>query len=251
MYDKIKHSLATRGLRETLTLSVLQVYFGLRFLYRKVAVNPVYFYRKWRWQRNDRLFDRAHGIDTTSDIPLHRLAIDSPNIQHGVQYGPTPRGKFAHLIAHLDAMGFDYPQYTFLDFGSGKGRALLLASERPFRRIIGVEFSGQLVAAARENLAAFHSPAQQCFALETLQADVVEYPLPQENLAVYIYNPFDEVVMVKVLENLEHFKNSQGKQVFLLYINPVHDAVVNARSMFHEIARGPSFALYAVGDSAS
>ena len=38
--------------------------------------------------------------------------------------------------------------YTFLDIGSGKGRVLMLASDAPFRHIVGVELSPALTAIA-------------------------------------------------------------------------------------------------------
>ena len=49
--------------------------------------------------------------------------------------------RFRKVLASLQIAFHDY---TFIDFGSGKGRALLLASEFPFKRIIGLEFSPEL-----------------------------------------------------------------------------------------------------------
>jgi hypothetical protein len=44
--------------------------------------------------------------------------------------------------------------FTVIDFGSGKGRALIVASECPFRRIIGVEFALELHRDAQQNIRA-------------------------------------------------------------------------------------------------
>jgi predicted RNA methylase len=41
---------------------------------------------------------------------------------------------------------------TFVDIGSGKGRALIIAAEYAFKRIIGVEYSPSLATICRRNL---------------------------------------------------------------------------------------------------
>lgn len=57
--------------------------------------------------------------------------------------------RFRALMASLSA---PVDELTFVDLGAGKGRAMLLASELPFRRIVGVEFSPELCDVARRNL---------------------------------------------------------------------------------------------------
>ena len=37
----------------------------------------------------------------------------------------------------MASLEIDFSQFTFIDIGSGKGRALLLAAEYPFRRVVG------------------------------------------------------------------------------------------------------------------
>ena len=45
-------------------------------------------------------------------------------------------------------------QFTFVDIGSGKGRTLLMASQFPFRKIVGVELIAELHQRDQENLRA-------------------------------------------------------------------------------------------------
>ena len=70
--------------------------------------------------------------------------------------------------------------HLFIDFGSGKGRALLLASELPFKKIVGIEFSPPLHEIARANWRNYLSATQRCKAVELLCLDVVEYAIPPE-----------------------------------------------------------------------
>jgi tRNA1(Val) A37 N6-methylase TrmN6 len=51
-------------------------------------------------------------------------------------------------------------RYDFVDFGSGKGRVLLIASQFPFCQVIGVEFDRRLHAIAQENIRLFDGPRQ-------------------------------------------------------------------------------------------
>jgi hypothetical protein len=43
----------------------------------------------------------------------------------------------------LAALPIAYDKFAFVDCGSGKGRTLLIASEFPFKFIIGVEFAAE------------------------------------------------------------------------------------------------------------
>ncbi|MEO5332607.1 MAG: class I SAM-dependent methyltransferase [Magnetococcus sp. YQC-5] len=190
------------------------------------------------------MFDAAWMIQTTGDIPLHKLAIDSENIQHGIRYGPTPRGTFSKMMQHLDVMNLAYESFTFLDLGSGKGRALFLASERPFRRVIGVEFAKELVVATQKNIRRYQNPNQRCFQFEVVCEDVTHYALPVENLVIFIYNAFDALIVNTVLDRIEYSLQEHPRHIIILYLNAVHDAVLEQRTMFEKIVAKEAFSIY-------
>ncbi len=48
---------------------------------------------------------------------------------------------FQQAFARLD---IDFEKFTFVDLGAGKGRIMLLASNFPFQRVLGVEFVPEL-----------------------------------------------------------------------------------------------------------
>ena len=62
----------------------------------------------------------------------------------------------------INSLRIDFREFTFLDIGSGKGRALLLAAEYPFRRIVGVELMPELNSMAEENIRRFASQKRPC-----------------------------------------------------------------------------------------
>jgi len=106
-------------------------------------------------------YDWEHSVDTTRS-----------NVGLGTQFlnGVTARPYFATepwlFEQIMQALAFSTQQsavsqspprealrdFTFIDLGSGKGRVLLMASDYPFKRIIGVEFMPELHRAAQENV---------------------------------------------------------------------------------------------------
>jgi len=170
---------------------------------------------KYRWYRS---LDRIHGTDTGGYIPLNDLDIASENRDRGIQYQPTPAKLFTKLIKGLSVRHEDY---IFVDFGSGKGRVLLLASCYPFKKVIGVEFSPELHATALKNVARYRSRKQRCTQIEAVCMDVVDYTIPPEPAIYYFFNPFDDVIMRTVLTNIKESLESQPRDAFFIYYNPV------------------------------
>src|SRR5215831_4141539 len=80
----------------------------------------------------DRSFDRQWGTDTTGVILLRDLSITSPHAVDGAWYEPASGKVLAQMLAYLPV---DFRRFTFIDFGSGKGRVLFLATAYGFARI--------------------------------------------------------------------------------------------------------------------
>src|SRR5215472_13796029 len=134
-----------------------------------------------------KVWDRIHGVDTCGDIPLADLDFQSQNKAPGLEYqSHHPR----LLRMFLEAVQIDYGDYTFVDFGCGKGRVLLIASEFPFRKIIGVEFAVPLAEIAKRNLASYRSRTQKCRDISVLAMDAVHYELPEEPEVLFFFSPF-------------------------------------------------------------
>jgi hypothetical protein len=76
-------------------------------------------------------FDLKHGVETTVRVHPTDLTIDSRNWIYSAGYCPTRLEIFEKA---LSAFSIRHDDYIFIDFGSGEGRVLLLASEYPFRK---------------------------------------------------------------------------------------------------------------------
>jgi SAM-dependent methyltransferase len=159
-------------------------------------------------------FDARHGVDTSGliyELPSgHRHDLYNngyfavaPSIFHGV----------------MSALEVDFERFTFVDLGSGKGRALLLAADYPFREIIGIELSPELDQVARANIARYteghrHPP------IVNLLGDAAEFDYPPGPLIVYMWNAFTRPVMEQVFHNLESWLAKDPQELYVVYMHP-------------------------------
>jgi tRNA G46 methylase TrmB len=133
-------------------------------------------------------FDRKYGTDTTTMLGPVDFGHTSDNVRFASLYRATLPRTFERIIG---AMNIRHEDFIFVDFGSGKGRTLLLASEFPFQRVIGVEFSPKLHEAAEKNVRIYRSASQKCKNFELECLDAASYELPVENTVFYFFDPFE------------------------------------------------------------
>ena len=164
-------------------------------------------------------FDEEHGVQTASNVLLSDLRIGGGNWVYGNTYEPITAGAFHHLMR---AMPIRYEDFTFIDFGSGKGKAALLATEYPLRRIVGVELSPELHGVAESNLRRFKSEGRRCWNVELWNGDALEYPLPEEPSIFFLYNPFEEQVMGPLIERIGESLRRVPRRVVVMYDTPRH-----------------------------
>jgi SAM-dependent methyltransferase len=161
-------------------------------------------------------YDCDHAVDTTwARLPL---SVRMREVFSERLYQPTVEEEFAAIMGHFADINLE--TYTFIDLGSGKGRALLLAAMYPFNRIIGVEVQPGLDAIARRNVEAFARSGQLCHRIECFCSDAREYDFPPTNLLLYLFNPFPDYVLREVLANLSASARQAPRSIFVLYNAP-------------------------------
>jgi SAM-dependent methyltransferase len=164
-------------------------------------------------------FDRAHGVNTEGEIGgwtyLSDLEIASQNWIEGNNYAAIEPERFNRVLA---SPGIAFEGYTFVDFGSGKGRALLLASEFPFTRIIGLEFSPELHRIATDNIQRYSSPTQKCRKIESLVTDFVDFALPPGPVVLFFFDPCRLHVLKKVVEGMRQSWTANRRPMVVAYV---------------------------------
>ena len=111
-----------------------------------------------------------------------------------------------------------------------------MASDYPFRRIVGVELLPALHRIAQENLKLYKNDAQKCFALEAICGDAYEFCFPDEPLVVFLFNPFGESGMRRVIAKLELSLRGRPRAVYVLYHNPLLEYVLAESTVLRKLA---------------
>ena len=184
-------------------------------------------------------YDFDHGVDTTWATVSLRTRVRE--LLSGGQYQPSEPQLFHQILRSLAVA----PEgFTFIDLGSGKGRTLLLASDHPFRRILGVELLEELNDVALRNIARYHGDRQKCFSLESHACDARDLVFPAEPMVVYLFNPFPQHVLRTVLANLRTSLTESPRETYVLYHNLIHEKVFAQCAWLRPIYRTPQFAIY-------
>lgn len=131
-------------------------------------------------------------------------------------------------------MGGRIEGYSFVDVGAGKGRALFLAAELPFRKIIGVELNPALVRVAQRNLAQWRrlARAKSEKRIRVIPGDALEFRWPRTPLLTYLYNPFDCSLVAELAAKLAAAARSGSTLVDLLYVNPTCADTLKMQGLF-------------------
>jgi hypothetical protein len=137
-----------------------------------------------------------------------------------------------------------FNDFTFIDLGAGKGRALLMASDYPFARVVGVEFMPDLCRAAQENIAAYTGERRKCKQMEMVCQDACDFQFPAGPLVVYLFNPFSEPVFVKVLDNLRQSVEQAPREIYVAYRYTEHEKLLAAAEWLEKIAGTEQWAVY-------
>ncbi|MDX1981232.1 MAG: class I SAM-dependent methyltransferase [Bryobacteraceae bacterium] len=177
-------------------------------------------------------FDRQYGVETTGLISMTSMTIDSPNYLYATVYKASDPDRFQEMMTRLPIRHQDY---TFVDLGSGKGLTLLLASTFPFACIRGVEFAQELHQVAQANIRSYRNPAQKCRDVESVRADATQYEFPEDPLVIYLYHPFEEEVMAKVVDRIELSYRRKPRPILIAYLQPALRRLLDVRTFLRPV----------------
>jgi SAM-dependent methyltransferase len=238
LLNKLRKSCQRRGVFGTMSYALR------RAVHPLLECTPARRRQRRLKEEQDRAIDTRYGVDTSGIIQLKQLRIAGTSWEYGVPYWAIDPDDFARLVG---ALAIRHRDFTFVDFGSGKGRAVLLASELPFKKVIGIEFSPDLDRIARQNVSHFRSDRQQGREIELVCADALEYPLPDGPGVYYFYNPFEKEIMEGVVARIEQSYRERPREIYILYANPRHDDVWERASCFQKVAATGDYTIYRAG----
>ena len=172
-------------------------------------------------------FDATFGVETSRPVEPWEIAeATDQTLSSNARYHPTPVGTVRAVIAAAKAR---HEEMSFVDYGCGKGRVMLVASDFPFRKIIGVEFARSLADVARQNVQRYRAPTQRCHVLEVCCQDAVEFAIPDDAGFFYFYEPFSKATAERVLANIESSLERHPRRAILALVGKALHPVVEQR----------------------
>lgn len=201
------------------------------------AIAP-YLFNLARVQRAEQAegFDEQFGTATAGlAFPWHLPSLKSQGAEGIHPYEATPARLVRSILKSIDIAP---NRYTFVDFGSGKGRVLLLASEFPFRKIVGVEISHELHTIAEENIRRHTAVTQTNATYELRCMDAAKYCFEPFPLVLFLFNPFGRQSFQAVLNRLEESLRLTPREAFIVYVNPRFENALRASANFRKIGSG-------------
>jgi SAM-dependent methyltransferase len=169
----------------------------------------------------DRQFDLRRGTTTGRVVELHELDVVGENRDRGIRHQPSRARPLHKLLSQLPLPR----NATFVDFGCGMGRALIIAAESGFEHIVGIDFSEALCEQARRNLAALPDTSGEH--VTVVHADASEYPVQPDQNVFYFFNPFDAGLMATTVHNILASHRTHPRDIWIIYLNPLWHGVID------------------------
>jgi SAM-dependent methyltransferase len=187
-------------------------------------------------------YDWKFRIKTGVVIPVSQIDGEPEALQHAMDYFPS---SFLVLKEALLQGQADLRDAVFVDFGCGLGRALLFASELPLRRIIGVELSPTLCAAARQNMSSFYQRKKKALpAWSVVNSDARTFNIPDNATIFYFFNPFDAVVLDATVKRIIASVGQAPRDCMIVYANPIYESVISAYDQVKIQKRSLDYVIY-------
>ncbi|MGE5322997.1 MAG: class I SAM-dependent methyltransferase [Actinomycetota bacterium] len=187
-------------------------------------------------------YDRENMVDTTrANVPFRtQLAIALT----GHAYYASEPYLFEQI---MQALPIDFSRFSFIDLGSGKGRALMMAAGCGFRQAIGVEYIPALHRVAQQNIRKFAREHRDLKTqMESLCMDARDFEFPAEPLVLYLFNPFSEPVFAAVLDRLQRSITGSQRPVYIAYRYLEFEPLLARCDWLEKIAGTEQWAVYRI-----
>lgn len=171
-------------------------------------------------------FDRANGTDTSGSVSAEELRARSshPASVHTNLYGGSQPSVVRQALATLPQL----ETCCFVDLGCGKGRPLLVASEFPFRKIVGVELFENLAEVARTNASVVSERHPERTPIQIEVGNAAAYPIPAGDVVLFMYHAFGKELVAKVVRAIEAALEAESRRLYVVSYNPANGACLDA-----------------------
>jgi len=185
-------------------------------------------------------FDIEFGVQTSGLVSGRHLGAGHRHDRHNTAYYGVAPSIFRSLCQGWRERA-PYPpieDYSFIDFGAGMGRAMLLAAAMPFREVIGVELNPEMVRIAEKNIARWTASKRALCSMRIMMQDATEFEFPGNPCLAFLFNPFSGTVLRRLNKRIEAAFRDRPAELDLLYVNHEFEKVLKQHRSFVQLWKG-------------
>ena len=160
--------------------------------------------------------ERKYNINTTGADELFDLEELGVDVTLASVYMPVSYNFLEEIFEQIP----NDTRNHFIDIGCGKGRALCMAAHQGFKQITGLDFSKKLCDIAIENLTKTQRKIPG-FNFSVINNDAFYYEIPDDANCIFFFNPFGEIIMSAVVNNIFRSIEINPRKIKIIYVNPV------------------------------
>lgn len=185
-------------------------------------------------------FDLEFGVRTSGLVAGRHLKSGNRADKHNTAYFGVAPSVFREMIVRWRRLKPIAPidEFTFVDLGAGMGRAMLLASEFPFRAVVGVELNPTLARIGRKNMALWRKAGRACAPMKMVCRDAAKFELPAGPCVVFLFNPFGAPVLSRLVKNWSLRFAGRERQLDILYVNNEQERILRQQAGFARLFVG-------------
>jgi SAM-dependent methyltransferase len=158
--------------------------------------------------------EKKYKIDTTGADELQEMEEKGIDISHATMYMPAGYKMLEDFFSRISAK-------HLVDFGCGKGRVLCVAPHFGIKKVTGIDFSKEFCTDAKINLENIKI-AMPDLEYKVCNNDAFYFDIPEDADCLFFFNPFDEMIMSGVIENIQISLEEFPRPITVIYFNPLH-----------------------------
>ncbi len=207
------------SIRQDITFEAMKafqyIYYFFRSLYYRGFVNT------FKLLRYEGKYEKQLGINTHSIVNLDKLTLAGESSDQNHHYQGA---SYFILFSIFPKLPPETKNYPFIDYGCGKGRALFVAEQCGFKKLIGVDIAKELIDDANANKLVY-KPKNNESEITFIFNDATQYQIPSDTCVFYFFNPFGEAILQQVINNIKESVKQNPRKVYCIYLNPKYKAV--------------------------
>ena len=165
--------------------------------------------------------EKKYKLNTIELDRLKTVTVKGNNLAHASIYQGCNYYILEKAFNYLQSI---HENKDVTDFGCGKGRALVVAAQFDFKKIVGIDFAKGLCELAKENVLKNQVRFPDA-KFNIVCEDAAIYKIEKDQTVFFFFNPFDEVVMLKVVKNILSSLKETERKIYIIYANPVHKEI--------------------------